>query len=167
MWKFTSRWGNELEDNEDNFVEDDTESTLTDLPELRPARLLLAEDDDDLRRSIAGQLRKKGYEVDEAFSGFEAIALIARHDDPYDLIISDLQLHGMNGLEIVDELRASPRQEDTDVPVILLGEHPNGETAALVQRLRAVLLEKPCDLEQLWLQAEQLARPIQVDHRPS
>jgi two-component system OmpR family response regulator len=163
MWKFTSRWGNDFED---NFVEDD-ESTLTDLPELRPARLLLAEDDDELRRSIAAQLRKKGYEVDEAFSGFEAIALIARHDDPYDLIISDLQLHGMNGLEIVDELRASPRQEDTDVPVILLGEHPNGETEALVQRLHAVFLEKPCDLEQLYRQAEQLARPIQIDHRPS
>jgi two-component system, OmpR family, response regulator len=163
MWKSTSRWGNEFED---NFIENDTESTLTDLPEVRPARLLLAEDDDELRRSIAGQLRKKGYEVDEAFSGFEAIALIARHDDPYDLIISDLQLHGMNGLEIVDELRASPRQEDTDVPVILLGE-PNCETAALVQRLHAVFLEKPCDLEQLWLQAEQLARPIQIDHRPS
>ena len=162
MWKFTSRWGNELED---NFVEDE-ESTLADLPELRPARLLLAEDDDELRRSIAGQLRKKGYEVDEAFSGFEAIALIARHEDPYDLIISDLQLHGMNGLEIVDELRASPRQEDTDVPVILLGDHPNGETEALVQRLHAVFLEKPCDLEQLYLQAEQLARPIQIDHRP-
>jgi len=164
MWKLTSSWGN---DKADKFAEDDSESTLTDLPELRPARLLLAEDDDDLRRSIAGQLRRRGYEVDEAFSGFEAIALIARQDDPYDLIISDLQLHGINGLEIVDELRASPRQEDTDVPVILLGDHPNGETAALVARLHAVFVEKPCDLERLWQQAEQLARPVQVDHRVS
>jgi two-component system OmpR family response regulator len=158
-WRARSNWG--------RFDEEGDESMLNNLPDLRPARLLLAEDDDELRRSIAGQLRRKGYEVDEAFSGFEAIALIARHDTPYDLIISDLQLHGMTGLEIVDELRASPRQEDTDVPVILLGECTNRETEALAERLHAVLLQKPCDLERLGRQAEKLARPVQVDHRAS
>jgi DNA-binding response OmpR family regulator len=145
--------------------EDSAQYSLSDLPDLRPARLLLAEDDDELRRCIAYELRRKGYEVDEAFSGFEAIALIARHPDPYDLIISDLQLHGLNGLEIVDELRASPRREDVDIPVILLGERPSGETRNAAQRLHAVLVDKPCDLEELWLQAEKLARPVQFDTR--
>jgi CheY-like chemotaxis protein len=158
MGKARSTWG---------YFDEDKETVLESLPDLRPARLLLAEDDDDLRRSIAGQLRRKGYEVDEAFSGFEAIALIARHHDPYDLIISDLELHGMTGLEIVDELRASPRQEDTEVPVILLGEHANHETEVMAERLHAVLLEKPCDLDHLWHEAEKLARPVQLDHRPS
>ena len=157
-WKVRSNWG--------HFDDEDDDPTLNSLPDLRPARLLLAEDDDDLRRSIAGQLRRKGYEVDEAFSGFEAIALIARHND-YDLIISDLQLHGMTGLEIVDELRASPRQEDTEVPVILLGDRTNRETEALAERLHAVLLQKPCDLEHLGQQAERLARRVQLDHRAS
>jgi two-component system, OmpR family, response regulator len=160
-WKAGSRW--EYVDDES----DEEEAALNNLPDLRPARLLLAEDDDELRRSIAGQLRRKGYEVDEAFSGFEAIALIARHDAPYDLIISDLHLHGMNGLEIVDELRASPRQEDAEVPVILLGERASRETEAMAERLRAVLLEKPCDLEHLGQQAERLARPMQLGPRPS
>jgi two-component system, OmpR family, response regulator len=160
MWKARSNWGH-FDDAEED------ESTLNDLPELRPARLLLAEDDDDLRRSIAGQLRRKGYQVDEAFSGFEAIALIARHDDPYDLIISALHLHGMTGLEIVDELRASPRQEDTEVPVILLGECATREAEAMAERLHAVVVEKPWDLEQVWHQAEKLARPVQLDQRVS
>jgi CheY-like chemotaxis protein len=157
-WRGRSSWA---------YSEDDDESTgLNTLPDLRPARLLLAEDDDELRRSIAGQLRRKGYEVDEAFSGFEAIALIARHDDdPYDLIISDLQLHGMTGLEIVDELRSSPRQEDADVPVILIAEGPTRETEVMAERLHAVLLSKPCDLELLGRQAEELARPVQIDQR--
>lgn len=145
--------------------EDAAEYSLSELPDLRPARLLLAEDDDELRRCIAYELRRKGYEVDEAFSGFEAIALIARHSDPYDLIISDLQLHGINGLEIVDELRASTRREDVEIPVILLGERASGETRTAAQRLHAVLVEKPCDLEELWLQAEKLARPVQLDTR--
>jgi CheY-like chemotaxis protein len=158
-WKVRS-WG--------HFADaEDEDAALDTLPDLRPARLLLAEDDDELRHSIAGQLRRRGYEVDEAFSGFEAIALIARHSEPYDLIISDLQLHGMTGLEIVDELRASPRPEDTEVPVILIGEHANRETEAMAERLHAVLLEKPCDLEQLSHQAERLARPVQLDHRAS
>ena len=147
--------------------EEDEDSVVNSLPDVRPARLLLAEDDDELRRSIAGQLRRKGYEVDEAFSGFEAIARIARHEDPYDLIISDLQLHGMTGLEIVDELRSSPRPEDTRVPVILLSQNASPEAEQMAQRLHAVLLEKPCDPEQRSQRPETLARPVQLDHRPN
>jgi CheY-like chemotaxis protein len=155
-WKSRSTW---------EQFEDDEDSGLNSLPDVRPARLLLAEDDDELRRSIAGQLRRKGYEVDEAFSGFEAIALIARHEDPYDLIISDLQLHGMNGLEIVDELRSSPRPEDARVPVILLTQNASAEAEQMAEKLHAVLLEKPCDPEKLSQNAEKLARPVQIDHR--
>jgi DNA-binding response OmpR family regulator len=145
----------------------DEDTGLETLPDLRPARLLLAEEDDDLRRSIASRLRGRGYEVDEAFSGFEAIALIARQAKAYDLVITDLELYGMNGLELVDELRASPRPADTRVPVILLGEEPSNEATREAQRLHAVLIEKPCDIEQLWRRAESLARPIQVDPRPN
>jgi two-component system OmpR family response regulator len=137
------------------------------LPDIRPARLLLAEEDDELRRSIAGQLRNRGYEVDEAFSGYEAIALIARQSRSYDLIITDLQLYGMNGLELIDELRASARSEDSQVPVIVLGDGPSGAEAREAERLHAVMMEKPCDLERLWHQAESLARPVQIDSRPN
>lgn len=159
-------------DNDADFVEggnrqyleeeDLADIALEALPDIRPARLLLAEEDDELRRSIAGQLRSRGYEVDEAFSGYEAIALIARQSRPYDLIITDLQLFGMNGLELIDELRSSTHLQDSEVPVIVLGE-PSGEEAREAERLHAVMLEKPCDLEQLWHRAESLARPVQID----
>jgi CheY-like chemotaxis protein len=145
----------------------DDDGGLETLPDIRPARLLLAEEDDELRRSIASRLRGRGYEVDEAFSGFEAIALIARQADAYDLVISDLELCGMNGLELVDELRASPRLVDIEVPVILLGEEPSSEAAREAQRLHAVIIEKPCDLEQLWRRAESLARPMRVEPSPA
>jgi two-component system cell cycle response regulator CpdR len=145
----------------------DDDGGLETLPDLRPARLLLAEEDDELRRSIASRLRGRGYEVDEAFSGFEAIALIARQADAYDLVITDLELYGMNGLELVDELRASPHSADSEIPVILLGDEPSSEAEREAQRLHAVIIEKPCDLELLWRRAESLARPIQVDPRPN
>ncbi len=141
--------------------------SLAALPDIRPARLLLAEEDDELRRAIAGQLRSKGYEVDEAFSGYEAIALIARQAKAYDLIITDLELFGMNGLELIDELRGSSRTDDVEVPVIVLGQQPSGEAAREAERLHAVMIEKPFDIERLWHQAESLARPVQVDSRPN
>jgi CheY-like chemotaxis protein len=162
----TSHSGHDKDDRGHSDLFDD-DGGLSTLPDLRPARLLLAEEDDELRRSIASRLRGRGYEVDEAFSGFEAIALIARQADAYDLVITDLELFGMNGLELVDELRASPRLADTKIPVILLGEDFSGEAEREAQRLHAVIIEKPCDLETLWRRAESLARPIQVDTRPN
>lgn len=150
-----------------DVLESEEDSGLNNLPDVRPARLLLAEDDDELRRSIAAQLRRKGYMVDEAFSGFEAIALIARQAAAYDLVITDLELYGMTGLELVDELRASPRSADADVPVIVLGDDSSVEMAREAERLRAELIQKPFDLEQLRRRAESLARPIQIGERPN
>jgi CheY-like chemotaxis protein len=134
-------------------------------PDLRPARLLLAEEDDELRRSIARALRSKGYEVDEAFSGFEAMAMLARQVGAYDLIITDMDLRGMNGLELVDELRASPQRADAQIPVIMLGEPPSQEAAREAERLHAVVLAKPCDIERLGQSAATLARPVQIDRQ--
>jgi DNA-binding response OmpR family regulator len=139
----------------------DEELSTEDLPTLRPAQLLLAEEDDALRQRIASGLRHKGYEVDEVFSGFEAVALIARHREAYDLIISDLELPGLNGLEMADELRASRRSDVAGVPMILLGDHSGGVSREAA-RLHAVVLDKPGNLTELLAYAERLARPVQL-----
>ena len=148
---------------DDMLYEDGDDIALRPPPDLRPARLLLAEEDDELRRSIAQALRAKGYEVDEAFSGFEAMAMLARQVGAYDLIITDMDLRGMNGLELVDELRASPQRADAEIPVIMLGEPPSGEAAREAERLHAVILAKPCDMDRLGQSAANLARPVQID----
>ena len=152
-------------DADDMLYEDGDDIALRPPPDLRPARLLLAEEDDELRRSIARELRGKGYEVDEAFSGFEAIALLARQAGTYDLIITDMDLKGMNGLELVDELRASPQPADSEIPVIMLGEPASDDIAREVERLHAIVVEKPCDMERLWQRAASLARPVQIDRQ--
>lgn len=134
------------------------------LPALRPARLLLAEEDAGLRRSLAVQLRGRGYEVDEAISGYEALALLTRQGGEYDLVITDLALSGMNGLELIDELRNQGR--GAQVPAIVLGEQPGAQVEREAHRLRAVLIDKGLGVDRLWQRAENLAGPVQSGGRP-
>jgi PAS domain S-box-containing protein len=70
-----------------------------------PAKVLLVEDDDANRTILGEFLRTRGYLVDEASSGHEALALAAA--SPHDVIVLDIQLPGMDGLEVLARLRAS------------------------------------------------------------
>src|SRR5579872_362893 len=67
-------------------------------------RLLLVEDSSRLRRSLALGLKKAGYRVDETSDGKEG--LWKAENEKYDLLILDIMLPGMHGLEILTSLRA-------------------------------------------------------------
>ena len=77
-------------------------------------RLLVVEDERALCESIAKGLRLDGYEVDMVFDGEEAMDIISA--ESYDLIILDLNLPGMDGLEILKNMRAS----DNETNVLIL-----------------------------------------------
>ena len=70
-------------------------------------RLLLIEDDDALRQGLARQLEAEGYRVDQAPDGAEGLFLAQEY--PFDLAIVDLGLPKINGLTIVQRLRAAGR----------------------------------------------------------
>jgi PAS domain S-box-containing protein len=71
---------------------------------LAPPRILLVEDDDANRTILAEFLRTRGFLVDEAPTGLEALALAA--SAPPDLVVLDIQLPGMDGFEVLDRLRS-------------------------------------------------------------
>ena len=77
-------------------------------------RLLVVEDERALCESIAKGLRLDGYEVDTAFDGEEAMDIIST--DSYDLIILDLNLPGMDGLDILKNMR----ENDNETNVLIL-----------------------------------------------
>lgn len=77
-------------------------------------RLLVVEDEKALCESIAKGLRLDGYEVDMVFDGEEAMDIISA--ESYDLIILDLNLPGMDGLDILKNMRAS----DNETNVLIL-----------------------------------------------
>jgi two-component system, OmpR family, response regulator PhoP len=77
-------------------------------------RLLLVEDDAALRLGLARQLEADGYRVDQAADGAEGLFLAQEY--PVDLAIVDLGLPKVNGLTIVQRLRAEGRQ----IPLLIL-----------------------------------------------
>ncbi len=85
----------------------------------RPVRILLAEDDDDVRRVLAKALERPKWQVDEAADGEAAWA--AHCGNRYDLIITDHRMPRLTGLELIMRVRA----ERPDLPCILIsGEFP-------------------------------------------
>jgi DNA-binding response OmpR family regulator len=77
-------------------------------------RLLVVEDHPQLARSLASGLREDGYAVDLTFDGKEAARLV--RDNPYDAVLLDLMLPGLDGLAILRQMRSA----GNDTPVLCL-----------------------------------------------
>ncbi len=73
-------------------------------------RILVVDDDDNLRELLAIVLSQDGRVVDTARDGIEALELL--NQNRYDLIISDLRMPGLNGLALYEALRATPQDAD-------------------------------------------------------
>ncbi len=107
-------------------------------------RVLLVDDEDDVRNSYAKALRALGFTVETAVDGQGAVE--ALHTTAYDLIVSDLSMPRMTGLEF---LRAV-RQHDLDVPVVLMTGRPDLASAVESIEYGAFrYLMKPVDIDEL------------------
>jgi DNA-binding response OmpR family regulator len=69
------------------------------------ARVLVVEDDDDVRTVVTGFLSRDGHETEEAASGEEALALLK--DEGYDLVVLDVMLGQISGWNVLEELNRS------------------------------------------------------------
>ncbi|MBI5302715.1 MAG: response regulator transcription factor [Chloroflexi bacterium] len=109
-------------------------------------RLLVVDDDDNVRQPIAKFLQLKGCRVDQVSSGEEALQRVA--GETYDLMIVDLVLPGMSGSEIMRRARELRH----DLLIVVLTAHASAESAILAVKLNAVdYLLKPCKSEDLYL----------------
>ncbi|MGZ8830937.1 MAG: response regulator transcription factor, partial [Thermoanaerobaculia bacterium] len=68
-------------------------------------KILVVDDDASIRTMVRTVLERAGYEVTTARNGCEAIVLIAESD--YDVVLLDVMMPKLDGLEVVDELRKS------------------------------------------------------------
>ena len=85
------------------------------------ARILVADDDDIMAMMIESALRRKGYHVVRARDGAEAVALAARQE--FDLVLLDLQMPVMDGLDACRALRSNSHL--ADLPIIMLTAQSN------------------------------------------
>ena len=78
-----------------------------------PQRVLVVDDEPQMQRALTTNLKARGYEVDSAASGEEALELAARHHP--DVVVLDLGLPGIDGIDVVRGLRGW-----TQVPILVL-----------------------------------------------
>lgn len=111
-----------------------------------PGTILIAEDNEDGLEMLKTLLELKGYRVLEARDGLEAVK-IALHQRP-DLILLDLQLPSLNGLEVTRQIRQNTAAPN--VPILVVsGHNPNThEKMALAAGCNEYLL-KPIDFDRL------------------
>ncbi|NEU08131.1 response regulator transcription factor [Flavihumibacter sp. R14] len=83
---------------------------------MKKSRILVIEDENLMNRTIEFQLKKDGHEVDTALDGKTGVAKIEANY--YDLIILDIMLPYLNGLEILAKIKQNP--ERRDIPVIII-----------------------------------------------
>ena len=110
-------------------------------------RNLLVVDDDEINRMVVRVLmERRDYEVVEAASGLEALDLVK--DNVFDVVLMDLSMPGMDGLETTRRIRSG--ESGNRVPIIALTAHTshNEQKMCLEAGMNAVL-RKPFDSKQL------------------
>ena len=80
------------------------------------SRVLIVEDEPDIRELVVHHLKREGYQVSAASSGEEALRQV--HAAPPDLVILDLMMPAMDGLEVCRRLRQDPAT--TSLPIVML-----------------------------------------------
>lgn len=108
-------------------------------------RVVVADDDDDIRRLIAFTLRSDGYDVREAKDGIALLEILADRKPPH-IVISDVRMPGVDGLTMLAALRRVGQR----FPIILMSAYCNREIQDEARASGAdVFLEKPFDMDDL------------------
>lgn len=126
-------------------------------------RILVVDDERNMRRVLQALLGGQGYAVDAAENGDEARALLKRADPSYDLVVTDLRMPGCDGMELMHTVaRRWP-----DIPVVFITAHGTVDTAVEAMRAGAFdFITKPFDEDELFSIVEKgLARREANRHR--
>jgi two-component system nitrogen regulation response regulator NtrX len=124
--------------------------------------ILIVDDEAGVRAALGGVLRDEGYVVEAVGSGEACLDQVARQ--PYDLILLDIWLPGIDGLVTLERLR----ERRMDGPVIMISGHGSVEAAVKATKLGAFdFIEKPLALEKTVLAVRNALRQrrLEVENR--
>ena len=113
------------------------------------ARVLIAEDDEEMRRLLRDAFLFDGYEVAAVGSGLELFDTLRRAKDTGmepAIVVSDIRMPGLSGLEVLNRIRGW----GCKMPVVLITAFGDEETLAAASKLEATaLFSKPFDIDDL------------------
>jgi two-component system NtrC family sensor kinase len=134
----------------------------------RPRRLLVVDDEAPIRVAIRRFLERRGWLVDEARDGQEALELLELDDADgaargvrYDAVVTDLRMPGMTGIQLHDRIAESAPDLLARL-VVISGDTASPEVAEFLLRLRRPLVQKPFDLRTLADLLDEAAPPVEV-----
>lgn len=123
-------------------------------------RILVADDEESMRWVLSKALRKKGYAVDLAVDGTQALQLVLKQ--PYDLVIVDIKMPGMNGLDFLEKAR----QARSDLLVVVMTAEASMKNAVEAMKRGAYdYITKPFDLEVVEAIIEKVSRTREVTNQ--
>src|SRR5437867_6142450 len=88
------------------------------------AKILVVDDEPDMRTVVFHTLRTAGHAVSEAADGEEALRKLKR--TPFDLVVLDIMMPRMSGYEVLEKIRALPSRAETPVVVVTAKHDPQG-----------------------------------------
>jgi len=116
--------------------------------------ILLVDDDENSRQWIARFLRQMGHQVVECETGEDALDTFPSKD--FGMILSDIRMPGISGIELLQTISAKPGKPETDI--VLFTGHGDMETAITALRAGAYdYLLKPINMEELAVLTERIA----------
>lgn len=126
-------------------ISSDADAVISPVENVRPARVLLAEDDRALRRFLEVVLERAGYQVTAAADGLEAMKLVM--SAPVDVVITDEMMPNLSGHEFCRFIRNSPSL--AHLPVILLSALERKDQTNQTGEQADAFLPKPVSSESL------------------
>ncbi|MDL1967761.1 MAG: response regulator [Deltaproteobacteria bacterium] len=107
-------------------------------------RMLLVDDEDDFRTTLANRLKLRKIDIMDAGSGNEAIELIRQK--PFDVAVIDVKMPGIDGIETLKQIK----QIKPAIEIIMLTGHASIESGMEAMKLGAYdYVMKPCDIDEL------------------
>jgi DNA-binding NtrC family response regulator len=120
-------------------------------------RILVVDDEANARNALAEILREEGYSVETAADGFKGLARF--HEFSPDLVLSDLKMPGMDGVELLGKVR----EVEATLPVIVMTAYGAVDTAVRAMRAGAIdYLTKPINTDELLLVADRALEQVRL-----
>ena len=134
-----------------NLVNAETSSDKTGASTM-PAKICIVEDNPDSLDMITCMLRLQGYEIISATDGQEAIDLL--QEERPDLIITDIQMPNVDGIELIRRLRS--QAELSQIPILVMSAYRSGLVSEAIEAGANASTRKPVQWDDLLTMIKQL-----------